>query len=421
MSAYAEIERYSVAAAIANDVIEERYGDMHEQFATDFPLWNLFDQNSEGFNGFTFVWEAVLDRHARLAARAEEGDLPLPARVIGVPFMVRPARFFHTLRITGRQLDLIKSGNSVQFGMTLDTQMAALLRDSKKLMNDVLYRDGTGAIANVTGQAAAVLTVSTIKGFYIGQLVDVMTAAGSASTDSLSRKITAISEANVTITLDADPGTVTGGTYYVYVAGAKSGTTCYECMGLGGIVNNAAGLDTIQNLSRTTYPQLEATIRDLSSTYKTTASKIGSRDVNSFLNYLKAYKGAKTSALLMTPETYEFFTAMVGPNVHWADIPLQGGGMVKGWNFDNRNIPMIQDIACPNNTIYFLDTSEIHLKISVPWKWSDLGGSILKWESGKDAAIAYLVADLQLTCDNFSKQGKLTNVTGFVAYSQETG
>ncbi|WP_423096805.1 hypothetical protein [Bacillus thuringiensis] len=127
----------------------------------------------------------------------------------------------------------------------IESEVKGLTTDMKNFRARVTFGNGTGRIANCTAQttAANVLVVNSVKGFFVGQKVDIVNATGTATTTG--RTVTAIDRMATTITIDGAAVT-TAATDGIVSAGSSN----LEPMGLGGIIDDKL---TLQTLNPATY------------------------------------------------------------------------------------------------------------------------------------------------------------------------
>ncbi|MGQ0452560.1 hypothetical protein ACT4UM_05885, partial [Bacillus sp. SS-TM] len=140
---------------------------------------------------------------------------------------------------------IVSTFPAVACAVQVESEVKGLTTDMKNFRARVTFGNGTGRIATCTAQATAgnVLTISSVKGFFVGQKVDIVNAAGGVTTSG--RTITAIDRNATTITIDGAAVT-TAATDGIVSAGSSN----LEPMGLNGIIDDKL---ILQNLNPTTF------------------------------------------------------------------------------------------------------------------------------------------------------------------------
>jgi hypothetical protein len=427
--AYTTTERFSLTAADAASALKLNYGDLHTQFATLIPVLALFEATEKGWTGYEYQWAAELRRHARFQFGAETADLGRSAAPQPVVFSAKPCRGRSVLQITGQEIDHLSKGGPEFWAESLDRKMRNVIRDARKRVNGIIHRDGIGVITTCSGSYSgqAAIPVTSVKGMEVGQDIEFRDNDNNYAliTNGDTRTIMAISEANTTISISGDDvnlSVTVDATTAVCVVGARStGTTVYEPMGLGGLIS-ATG--SVQGLSRTTYPELQANVWPASGSFNPAATNcISDAFITKAIIHLLRVHGANIADLaIITDEiTEEYLLRIYKPAHQWTNLDLRGGHRVGGFIFQGTEIPIVSDYECPAGRLYIVDRGNIHLRYAVPWKWADYDGSILRWESRKDAFLAYAVVEMQMTGDRFDTSAVITGITGMTSITQEIG
>lgn len=241
----------------ADAVLKEFYiPGMRDQLNNYIFLLQQMERNSEDIEGRRAVLSLHFERNEGVGARAELGTLPTAGRQgyaeQRIPLMYNYGR----MQLSG---PVIRSMNSDRgsFIRALDSETTGLVRDTRNDVARQIYGDGTGAIATVTSNAAAVVTLTSPTANQMRQLrknmeVDIGTVAD--PTASGSATIVSVDRSAGTITLDATVAVTSG--HFVFRTGSGgnpdgSPSTQKE---ITGIKRQIAASGTLWNVDPSTYP-----------------------------------------------------------------------------------------------------------------------------------------------------------------------
>lgn len=196
----------------------------------------------------------------------DDNSLPASSNELIKQHRVRPKKFFHVVEFSGLAEAVSARGGEDAFAAGVNDAISAAIKRAGAIFETTFVRgDGTGRLTNVSGTqaAATTLNVDDARPFRRGQVVEFLNNSTGLKQDG-PVTVTDRSISGATITLSAavsvtdDDG--------IYIAGEQSGSAPVSevtALGLPSIVNNTG---TIYNLSRTTYPVLQAKVINASST-----------------------------------------------------------------------------------------------------------------------------------------------------------
>jgi len=284
------------------------------------------------------------------------------------------------VRLSGQTFELADK-NYQAFASAMDLEMSGLKGDIQKDVNRIFYGDGSGALAISTGTTTTVntITVTSTKYLEVGQQIDLGTAAQLlASTPAgANRQITAINKSTKVVTFDGAAISTATSTLIV-----RTGNYNREPNGLKSIVTSTGALF---NVDPATEPSWAAIVdANGGSNRALSESLMITNTDNARIN------GGKTSLILMSLGVRRAYFNLLSQQRRYPSTTNFAGG-VTGLAFNNgREIPCVEDIDCPDNTMYGLDESSLKIYRDEPWSFMERDGSIWKWVHDFDAYEAIL-------------------------------
>lgn len=277
-------------------------------------------------------------------------------------------------RLSGQVMELANA-NYQAFASAMDLEMTGLKNDIAKDVNRVFYGDGTGALATTTGTTTTsnTVTVTNVQYLEVGQQVDLGTAAQLASTPAASnRQITAINPTTKVVTFDGAAVSTSANTLIV-----RTGNYNREPHGLAAIVTSTGSL---YNVDPAVEPSWAATVDANGGTNRALSEGLMIANVDAVRT-----KGGKTSLILASLGVRRAYFNLLSQQRRYPSTTEFEGGF-RGLAFSaGREIPVIEDIDAPANTMYGLDESSLKIYRDEPWSWLNRDGSIWKWVHDFDA------------------------------------
>ncbi len=333
-----------------------------------------------------------------IAAGSETGDLPDASSEDRLAFTSTLKNLYGKIEISDKAIRASAS-NEGAFVNLLNDEMQALIKSANYNFSRMLFGDGSGVIATVSGMSDTenVLTLDEGEGAGLmeGLYVDVISPNGNIMY-AKNYKIVRVDREGGEVELSGtrDLSTVIPGEAKLYLHNSKD----QEITGLKAIFNNS----TIYGVDRTTNPALNAysveNVGEISEEIVQEAmDKIEERS-GSQVNFIVCSWGVKRALAKHFRES----------GVAMPTVALEGG--FNGVSFNG--IPVIADRFCPTGTMYLLNTDDFKLHQLCDWKWLEgEDGKVLKQVPGKPVYTATLVKYAELMCDRPNGQGRLTGIT----------
>lgn len=356
------------------------------------PLFAKIKQSSSDVFGRQIIKVAPIGINGGIGAGSETGELPTANGNNYVQFKTTLKNLYGTLEISDKAIRASANNNGA-FVDLLSAEMEGLLNSSKFNLARMLYGDGTGVVATVTGYTDGVATVDNVKNLIEGMVVDAYTA-GTLSHAGL--RIKYVDRVNKTITFTSNTAIADGDV--LYVQGSKGN----EITGIGAIFNTSAN---IYGLSRTENKWLNPYV-------SSSAQEISDNLIQTAVDFLEENSGSNIDFIscgAAVRRAYLDYLACYRRNVDV--MTLESGHKAISFN----GIPMVTDRFVADDTMYLLDTSKFTLHQLCDWEWIEgEGGNILRQKPGYPAYTATLVKYADLICDQPNGQAKISGIKSTV-------
>jgi hypothetical protein len=272
----------------------------------------------------------------------------------------------------------------------LDSEMKGVTADLKKEINYQLNNDGSATRAVINGDpgTATTVTLDGVGTMYLfdGQIVDILDpATGNLTTSGNDLTITSVDSATE-ITMSASVNADVADNDVITMANATDeALTSREMMGIKGIADDGTFVDTLHNLSRTSFAYWKC------STHTNDSNAGTKRDLTLPLMQaaLSAVEknGGEVTLIMGDHDMRDAYGALVvADKRHVNTMELDGG--YTGLDFNGK--PFVAEVDCPPNTIFFLSTNHLEIMQMGDWDWMDKDGSVLSRVAGEDAYEAVL-------------------------------
>ncbi len=357
------------------------------------PLLSAIQKSSDDVWGKEVKKLAVYGMNGGIGAGTEDGDLPDAVGNNYEQFILTLKNLYGTIEISDKAVRASEN-NSGAFVSLLNAEMEGLLKASSFNFGRMLFGDGSGTLATVTGVTGGVITVDSCKNVIEGMLVDVRDADGEIISGGASKKIVAIDRANKTITLS---GTVTGIEEDCIIT--VQGSFNNEITGLKAIFGDS---DTLYGLSRATHSWLTPYKKEVN-------GAITESELQIALDSIEEQAGSGVNFIVCSWGVRRALQNLFSQNKRNVDVmDLAGGYKAMSYN----GIPIVADRFCPEGTMYLLNTNDFTLCQLCDWQWLEgEEGKVLRQIPNKPVYTATLVKYADLLCARPIGQGVLTGIT----------
>lgn len=384
----------------ADAVLKDDYKDLRDSINNKVGVLTQIEKNTEDIQGRKAVHTVHVNRSSGVGARGPGGALPTPGRQ-GYQQVNVPTRYnYGVIKIDRTLIKALKSDKG-GFIRAVDSETRGIERDATRDVARQSWGTGDGIIAacgttsnSTTLQLAATTTRSQMRHLWNdgGMVIDIGTTADPDSVAS-DLTVTAVDYDNLTVTVST--AVTTTSSHRVCRAGAGGASTNtgnpgdgqIELTGLQKIVSNTGILHTVDPSSVEKWKstvKTAASNRHPSETLINDAIQDTQFESGEFVGLLVANKGVVNNiandmtAMRRNNDKVALKAGYSG--IAW-DVLAEGGAM------GERALMIDKD--CPENELYGLSLDNLVEYVESDWDWADDDGSILKWDNGYDAYIAY--------------------------------
>lgn len=387
----------------ATNILKEIYEPkIQDQLQNELVTSKRLEQTSEGVTsevgGKYVVFPIHVKRNHGIGARLEMEQLPTAQNQGYASARISLAYLYGSVRLSGQTMELAKT-NGQAFASVLDQEMEGLQTDVSKDMNRQVFGTSVGALM-VSSGAYAVNTISTTNTQYmeVGMVVDVYDSTG-VTLRATARNVTAVTP-NTSIVVDG-AAIAAGATGDIVV---RTGSLNRETIGLSQIVS-ATG--TLYNIDPTVETKWKSTVNSNSGVNRALSESLLIKTVDDIRT-----QGGKTTLITTSLGVRRSYFNLLVQQREYSNVTEFEGGF-KGLKFttDNGEIPLISDLDCQPNRMYFLNEKALKYYRESDWSFMDRDGS--KWQRviGFDAYDATLYTYRQLGCHRRNSQGLVSDIT----------
>jgi hypothetical protein len=252
-------------------------------------------------------------------------------------------------------------------------------------------------VVETTQASGNTFPVVNIKYLEVGQQVDLKVGVTSADR-AANRQITAINETTRVVTLDGAAFVPTAGDILV-----RQGNWNREVTGLAALVT-ATG--TLFNIDPTVQPLWKATVDSNGG-----VNRPISEGLLTTLTDKVRLKGGKTSVLITSLGVRRAYFNLLSQQRRFTGTKEFAGGITALTFSNGRDIPFVEDVDAPDNTIYALDESKIKVYQDHDFKWMQRDGNIWKWVTDYDAYEAVMSKYWEIATNQRNAHAVATDVT----------
>lgn len=387
----------------ATNILKEIYEPkIQDQLQNELTTSKRLEQTSEGVTsevgGKYVVFPIHVKRNHGIGARLEMEQLPTAQNQGYASARISLAYLYGSVRLSGQTMELAKT-NGQAFASALDQEMDGLQTDVAKDMNRQVFGTSVGALMT----ASAVYTTNTIpttntQYMEVGMVVDVYDSTG-VTNKATARNVTAV---NAGASIVVDGAAIASGAAGDIVV--RTGSLNRETIGLSQIVSDTG---TLYNVDPTVETKWKSTVNANGGTNRALSESLMIRMVDDIRT-----QGGKTTLISTTLGVRRSYFNLLVQQREYSNVSEFEGGF-KGLKFttDNGEIPLISDLDCQPNRMYFLNEKTLKYYRESDWSFMDRDGS--KWTrvAGFDAYDATLYTYRQLGCHRRNSQGIVRDIT----------
>lgn len=375
--------------ATVDNILKEVYeGDVNDQLQSEITALKRIERTSEGVEhrvGGKYVRFATrTKRNHGIGARGENAALPT-ARTQGYQDGEVGLKYqYGAIELTGPTFELADKDYQT-FASALDQEVSGIKEGLRKDQARQVYGTNKGALATATATGSTstfVLPNEWAMYLEIGMFVDVhdsTSTEGSPVTLGTNVEIINITQgaSNTTVTLSPvlSGATAAGDTL------VRNGNWYEEITGLSQIVSETGEL---YGIDPSTTPVWKSTVKDNGGTNRAISEglMIGTVDT------VRRLGGGTPSVVLCSLGVRRSYFNLLSQQRRQTNTQEFTGGF-KGLAFvtDTGEIPIISDMDCQPNRMYFLNEKELKLYNAGDWSFMDRDGS--KWQRKIDSSGRY--------------------------------
>lgn len=356
--------------ASVDAILKEVYeGGVEDQLQTEITALKRIESTSQGVEsrvGGKYVRFPVrTKRNHGIGARNENEALPVARTQTYDDAQVSLKYNYGALQLTGQAIELADKDFQA-FASVLDSEVSGIKEGLRKDMARQVYGNGVGVLATGTA-AGSTTTFKTDNAQYleVGMIVDILDSDGSTS-NGVAVEITDISlSAGVyTITFGSTvTATAAGDTLY------RTGSMNKEMNGFGSIVKNSG---TLYGIDPTTTPVWKATVDSNGGTLRA----LSEGRMITMMDSIRQVGGGVPTVIFVGLGVRRAYFNLLSQQRQTTNTQEFTGGF-KGLAFisDGNEVPLISDVDCPPNKMFFINEKEIKLYQSGDWSFMSRDGS----------------------------------------------
>ena len=390
-----------------NTISKEIYqGTIQDQLQNETVGLKRIERTSEGVEsqvGGKYVTFPIRTRRNQgIGSRNELEALPAAGQQGWASVRIGLKYSYGRLNLSGQVFELVNS-NYQAFASAMDLEMTGLKNDLAKDQNRQFYGSNVGALATLTGANAANNTfqVAALTGsqfIEVGQQIDIVTSASNSTVIASNIQVLTINRTTGVGTFSGAVATTAIGNVIV-----RTGNYGREITGLAAAVTNTGILFNVD-------PSVEPTWAAIVNGNGGTTRPL-SEGLMITLTDQTRVNGGKTSLILCSLGVRRAYFNLLSQQRRYPSTTTFEGGF-QGLAFSNgREIPVIEDVDCPPNTMYFLDESKFKLYRSHDWEWMNRDDSIWHWVVGFDAYEAVMHQYWEMGINQRNANAVLQDVT----------
>lgn len=354
----------------ANNILKEIYEPrIREQLENWNKASKRIEQTSEGVTsevGGKYVkFPTHVRRNQGIGARLELEQLPTAGNQGYAAAQVGLAYLYGAIQLSGQSMELANT-NFQAFASVLDQEVNGIQTDLSRDFNRQTFGTSVGVLMSSSG-AYAVNTIATTNTQYmqVGMVVDIYDSTG-VTLRATARNVTTVTP-NTSIIVDGAAIT-TGASGDIVV---RTGSLNREIVGFAQIVS-ATG--TLFNIDPTVEPTWKSVVNANGGTPRALSEGLMIKMADDIYT-----NGGNVTVIFTTLGVRRAYFNLLSQQRRFTDTKEFDGGF-KGLTFttDNGDIPVVTDIDCQPNRMYFMNEKEIKIYREGDWGFMNRDGS--QWQ-----------------------------------------
>jgi len=401
----------TVVDNILKEVTEDR---LRDQLESNVKTLRRIEKTSEGVTsdvGGKYVRFPIrTKRNHGIGARVELDSLPSAATQGYDSAQVKLTYQYGAIELTGQTFELADS-NPQAFVSALQAEINGIKEGLSKDMNRQVYGTVVGKLgtANAVGLTTTLVT-SNAEAIYfeIGMIVDLYDNTDTIKAGGTGKVITNVqpdtpSAGSSTITFTtAATGTTASGDYFT-----RTNSRNKELTGFRSIV---AGSGTLFNINPATSPVWVSVVDNPG------VQALSEGRMINMVDNIRTNGGSTTVIFTSLGVRRAYFNLLIQQRQYVNTQKFAGGFTGLGFTTDDGDIPVVSDLDCPWNTMFFLNENELKMYQAGDWGWMNRDGS--QWQrvintgpAYADAYTAMLYKYCQLGTHRRNSHGIMQQVT----------
>lgn len=397
--------------AVVDKILKEVYeGDVNDQLQSEVIGFKRIEKSSEGIThtaGGKYVRFPIrTKRNQGIGARNENEALPIARSQSYADAQVKLKYLYGALELTGQVFELADKDFQA-FASTLDQEVNGLKEGLRKDVARQFYGDGTGTLATATA-IGTTTTLITTNAQYLeeGMFVDVIASDG-VTVHNNAVEITAITDngdGTFTVTFGT-AGTATAVGDKIYRDNNKD----KEITGLKSI-SNATG--TLYNVDPSVDKVWKGNVDANGGVLRALSE---GRMITMVDKIRQKGGGVPTVAFCGLGVRRAYFNLLSQQRRSTNTQEFAGGFKGLAFSVGGNDIPIVEDVDCQPNTMYFLNEKEIKLYEAADWEFMNRDGSnwqrVINSSGAFDAYSATMYKYAEIGTHRRNAHGRIDDLT----------
>lgn len=410
-----------VTPTTADGVLKDFYLGAAKSQLNDTNWWlQQIENSSRNVEGRQVVLAPKVRRGSGIGNRAAGGTLPTAGNSLNVIQKVNTKRMYGRGQLDGGVIRKMKSDKG-SFKRAVSNEMEDVTSGLKRDVNRQLWGTSDGIIASATvsttGQTTVLFatgTTATQMGqFEEGMLVDIGTLAESVAQSggpTLANAIVSIDDTSAvkSIVLTSNLGTATAAGDFVFRAGNAGATTNQkELTGIQSIVDSTGSLF---NVDPSTYGVWASTELSNSGTNRQVTDELIAQLIHTVQRKSGVEPSGGSHLLACSDGVLRSYGSTMTTQKRFTTTALKGGFQSLECSAAGEPVALRWERDCPDNSMYFLDTSAFQLAQESDWEYLQDDGAVLCRVANLDAYEFTLFKYAEQMVDRRNTSGKLLDL-----------